>query len=138
MTDILFPDVTDLVVTEIRSRLVERGEAAQVGTRVPNPRPAKFVLVRRVGGPRLNLVADNATLTIEAWGSDEAEAQDLLQLARTFIYAMRGTVHSGVAIYRIGEFAGPVNLPDPLSDQPRYTATMTVACRGSALAEISS
>lgn len=138
MTDVLFPDITDRVVAEIQSRLAERGDTVPVRTLVPNPRPARFVTVRRIGGARLNLVADNPTITIEAWGTDEADAHDLCQLARTFVYAMRGTVHDGVGIYRIGEFGGPANLPDPLSDQPRYSCTMTVACRGAELEEISS
>lgn len=126
---VVFPDICALLAARIAE-----ATGKPTGTRVPSPRPAGgFVLVRRVGGPRLNQVADNPTVTIEAWQDTDAEAHDLCQLARSVVYAMRGTTEDGHAIYRIGEFGGPADLPDPLSDQPRYTCTLTIGVRGEAL-----
>lgn len=124
---VVFPDA----VAAVTSRL-----AAVVGvettSRVPNPRPAEFILVRRVGGPRRDLVTDEATLTIEAWAQSEEAAHDLAQLARAHVHAMAGSTHGDVVIYKVGEFAGPAWMPDPDSTQPRYTLTVTVAVRGAA------
>lgn len=96
---------------------------------VPNPRPATFMVVRRVGGPRQNLVVDNAMLTIEGWGT-RTVAKDLLARARGEIHAMRGQVLGGTTVYKVTETSGPAFLPDPDSNHARYSMTMQVAMRG--------
>jgi hypothetical protein len=126
-----FPDAVKIVIDAIDPQMW-----VPVLSRVPDERPARFVTVRRIGGPRMNLVADEAMLTVEAWGSDEADAHDLCQQARALIYAMRGTTSSGVAVYRITEISGPARLPD-LSDHERYTYTVQIGMRGSLLTPIS-
>lgn len=97
---------------------------------VPQDRPDTFVTVRRVGGPRLNLVADDATLTVEAWAESDTEANTLAEQASAAIRSLRGSSLDGVAVYRITEPSGPVELPDPVSEQHRSTFTVTVALRG--------
>lgn len=129
---VVFPDAAAVVVGHLRAELAARDDSAKVGTRVPNPRPARFVRIRRIGGPRLNLVADRPQLSIESWAATEEQAADLAQLCRGLIHAMRGTTVAGVAIYRVTEFAGPAELPDPTSDQPRYVQTFEIAMRGTA------
>ena len=104
-----------------------------VQTEVPNPRPASFVRVIRTGGPRLNQVADNPQLTIEGWAATETAAHDLLQLARSHVHGLAGTVQGDVAIYRVNEFAGPANFPDPETGQARYSFTVQIAMRGRTL-----
>ncbi len=127
---VLFPDATLVVVDYLRPLLAP----ASVHAKVPNPRPAgPFLVVRRTGGPRGSLVHDLAQMTLDAWGPTEAAAHDLAQLARAHLHAMRGSVQGGVAVYRVTEFAGPGNLPDPLSDSPRFTQTFQLGLRGQAL-----
>jgi hypothetical protein len=53
----------------------------------------------------------------------------MAQLARAVLHDLLGTVVDGVLVCKVDEFSGPVNLPDPLSDQPRYTQTFSVALR---------
>lgn len=130
---VVWPDATDVCVTFLRAALAERGDGATVAAKVPNPRPARLVLVHRVGGPRLNLVADDAQIAVECWAPAAEDAADLAQLCRALIHTMRGGVVDGVPIYRIDELAGPADLPDPLSDQPRYVFTVQIAMRGTAL-----
>lgn len=119
---VLFPDTTATVIDWLDIHM-----DVPVGSKVPNPRPDAFITVRRVGGPRRNLVTDEATLTVEAWGQTDEEAHDLLQDARGLIHVMPGETTN---IKRVTEFAGPAELPDPLSNQPRYTLTLSVAERG--------
>ena len=121
---IVFPDAVELVCDHLRTLLAP----TPVVSRVPTTRPATFVRVQRVGGVRRNLVTDEPTLTVEAWAATEQAAQDLSQLARAHIYAMPG----GGDVYRVTEIGGPVLLPDPLSDQPRYSFTVAVATVGTA------
>ena len=129
---VIFPDATRVVADYLRAELTARGQAAPVWSRVPTPRPARFVLARRLGGPRLNLVADGAQIGVECWDSSEETAHDLCQLCRALIHAMPGTVQGGVPIYRVTEVGGPATLPDPLSDSPRCVATFIVSMRGTA------
>lgn len=121
----VFPDGEQLVIDWLRDRL-----DVPVEPKVPNPRPASWVKVTRVGGPRRDLVTDHPMLVVEAWDDDDADARDLLQLARAHVDAMRGQVIDDVTVYGITEVGGPANLPDPTSDQPRWTFTVQVAIRG--------
>ena len=123
---IVFPDAVALVVDVLADEV-----GGHVGNVVPSPRPTQFVVVRRVGGTRRNLVADNATLTVECWAERPEYAHDLAQYCRAVIHTMPGQTFDGVAVYKVAELAGPADLPDPVSDQPRYSFTVSVTVRGS-------
>lgn len=128
---VFFSDTVTVVRTLLLDGLDDHGYGSvAVVSRVPNPRPTSFLRVFRTGGPRMNLVADDAQVTVEAWASTDTAAHDLLQAARGLIVAARGTVVDGTTVYRVAEVSGPAWLPDPLSDQSRYTQTFTVATRG--------
>ncbi len=128
MTEVIvFPDTVALVVTHLGDNLDE-----PVYSRIPNPRPAEFVTVQRTGGPRRNLVTDEAQITVDSWAQTPAEAHDLAQLARAYINSLPGQQVDGVAIYKSDELAGPADLPDPLSDQPRYSQSFAISARGTA------
>jgi hypothetical protein len=126
---VLFPDAVAVAISWLE---LQMGPNLLV-PRVPNPRPARMVLVRRLGGPRLNIVADDALLGVEAWDETEEDAHDLAQTARGYLLAMRGEVVDNVACYRVADVGGPSLLPDPESDQPRYVFTVQAAMRGTAL-----
>lgn len=131
---ILFPDAEALVIAYLDDQL-----DADVFGQVPSPLEATtsdpFVVVRRVGGGRRLKVVDMATLTVDAYASREDDASDLIQRARAYLCALPGTTlgDDSVACYRVDEVGGPVALPDPLTDMPRYTFTADVHLRGSAL-----
>lgn len=122
---IVFPDAALLVIDYLNDHL-----AASVEPRIPAERPAAFLTVQRVGGPRATLVTDAPLLAIEAWGDNDEDAHDLAQEARAQLHALPGTVLDGVAVYRVDEAAGPALLPDPLSNQSRYVFTVAVHLRG--------
>lgn len=128
---ILFPDAVDAVMEALTAQLLALGfSGVPVLTRVPAARPGRFVVALRTGGPRANLVTDAAQITLEAWAAGEAEAHDLAQAARAIVGGLAGTVTSGVTFYAVTEISGPANLPDPVSDQARYSWTMIVNVRG--------
>lgn len=130
---IVFPPETDALIGYLRTALADLDDTAEVHGRVPNPRPARFVTLRRGGGVRANLVVDRPTILVEAWGPDDDAAYDLAQLVRASLFAVAGTTQGGVRFYRVGEFGGPANLPDPDSDQARFVFTLTFGVRGTAL-----
>jgi len=131
MERILFPDATTAVIGALNAQLPALGfTGVPVRSRVPAARPARFVLVFRTGGPRVNVVTDAAQLTIEAWAASDVEAHDLAQAARAILNSLQGTVTGGVTVYGIAELAGPGYLPDPDSEQSRYTWSASVNVRG--------
>ena len=130
---VLFPSAVALVIEELDAQLADldaRWAGVEAYPAVPNPRPARFVVIRRVGGPRDSLVTDAASLTVEGWAEDHREAEDLTNAARAVIHAMPG--RNGNAVTRTDELAGTALLPDPESRWPRHTATLTVTVRGTA------
>lgn len=134
MTDpIRFPDAVAVVVDYLTTELAARGDDATVTSKVPDPRPDRLVRVSRTGGPRTSLVSDGAQISVECWDLLEEDAQDLAQTCRALLLVMRGTVQSGVAVYRVSELGGPALLPDPLSNAPRYVFSQQVQMRGELL-----
>ena len=123
-----FPDTCKLVLSILRAF----DEDTPAHARVPNPRPPSFYRVLRTGGPRVNFVADGASVVVESWAGDEEEAHGLAQGARTALHAAASSVVGGTPIYRVTELSGPGRLPDPASEQARYTQTFMVMVRGSA------
>jgi hypothetical protein len=122
-----FPDIEAVLVDVLADEL-----DAPVSLQVPRGRPADapaFVLVRRLGGIRSTLVTDDPLITIEAWAPDRTEAWQLVEQARSIVGSLAGTERDGVTFYTVSETSGPTNLPDPDSEQPRYTVTLLIKVR---------
>lgn len=129
---VVFADVVEAFTGYLRDELDDRGWTVTVATQVPTSRPAQLVRVLRTGGvhhPDQNVPVEQAQLTVECWAATQATAHDLSQLSRALVYASRGVV-DGVS--RVEEVSAPAYLPDPLSDQPRWTFTVLVTWRGAA------
>lgn len=123
-----FPDAEQLLIDSLGDEL----DPIPVRLTIPNPRAEAFLIVQRVGGVRRDLVTDAPLLIIEAWdNAGPTAAKALLGRARTHIAALRGTTLDGVAVYSVTELSGPAFLPDPESNQTRYTYSVQVALRGS-------
>lgn len=123
---IIFPDVEALL---IRSLSV----GVPVSTRVPNPRPASFVRVKRAGGGRRNLVTDACLVVVECWAATEPAAAELAELTRARIHALRQTDNGGEWVRRVQDVSGPGAFPDPVSETPRYQFTVQIDTRGEPL-----
>lgn len=128
MEPIVFPDAVAICCTYLDGVLLE-----PVRSKVPNPRPDAFVTVTRTGGPKRNIVTDAAQVTVESWHESDEEAHDLAQAARAYLNAMVGQTVNGAPVYRVDELSGPARLPDPLSEQPRYSQSFEIAIRGEVL-----
>lgn len=126
---VLFPDAVALVIEYLNASLVAYGETAPVHKNVPNPRPAKFVQVFRTGGPRSNLVVDGAQLTISVWADTDAAASDLAEVVRAVLNAVRSQIIGQSVFYKVNELGGPVDLPDPQSNQSRMTWSVIALLR---------
>jgi hypothetical protein len=130
---VAFPDVEAIVIAYLTGEYAARSIAASAHSKVPNPRPALFTIVPRIGGARRNLVVDQPTLGVECWGPSNTAAFELCAVTRALIGAMEGRTIGGVMFYGFAELAGPTQLPDPDSNQARYVYTPSLTCRGTTI-----
>lgn len=122
---ITFPDVEALVVSALNTGLTTYGEPGiNASTRVPNPRPAEFVKVISGGGIDETMVSDAVLVTVEGWAGTEARARQLCGLAVAILKSQDGQIRGARG------FGYPQNLPDPVTDQVRYTSTGDVRVWG--------
>lgn len=122
---ITFPDVEALVVAALNAGFTARGEAGlKAHTRVPNPRPAEFVKVLGGGGLDETMVSEAAQITLEGWAATEPRAREICELARAIVRSQDSDIRGARG------FSFPQNLPDPTSDQARYTSTGDVRVWG--------
>lgn len=126
---ILFPDEENALVVFLTGKL----GSATVHVKVPNPRPAKFVLVPRLGGTSRDVVVDTGNIGFECWATTDAEAKALAQLTRAHVNSLPGRIVAGVTFVKVEEFTGPQRLPDGVSNQSRYIFTSAVSFKGAAL-----
>lgn len=130
----MFPDATWVAIEGLTDGFATLGITADVMSWVPRDTATivvpPLVTVTRSGGVARNLIADDAELTVEAWGATVAAAHDLAASARAVLHAMAGTVADGIAVYKVTDTAGPANLPDPDSGVPRYTFGVSMTLRG--------
>lgn len=129
---IVFPDAEQVLGDWLSAQLAALGDDTAVSTRAPDPRPGRFVVLQRTGGPRTSLVVDAPQITVECWADEESAASDLAQLVRALLISASGMRTAGTTIYRVREASGPGNLPDPVSPQARYTQVFEIQLRGTA------
>ncbi|MGA5869253.1 hypothetical protein [Streptomyces cinereoruber] len=128
---VLMPDAMAVVIGYLRSTLAAHGEQAPVVSRVPSPRPIRFVRIERIGGPPDSVVTDRPRLDVHCWGADEEDAHDLMQLCRALLGAARGA-HGGTTLARPA-VGGPQFLPDKETGAARWAFTLDITMRGHAL-----
>lgn len=135
MAEILIaPDVVALAIGWLRTELptIPDQNAVPVHRAVPDPRPPTFITCRLAPGSGIDPalpVVDVVQLNFEAWAPTVAAAQDLAQNARAVMLAAKGVVVSGIQVYRAEDFAGPAELPDPLSNLPRFVFSIQLSIR---------
>ncbi len=127
------PDAVAVVTGYLREALAGAGEPVPAVSRVPTPRPERFVRVQRVGGLQQTPVSDRPRLDVHCWAETESAAYDLVALTRALLGAIPG-VRGGVTVYRVTEVGGPQWLPDSESGQPRYALAVEIHMRGRSLA----
>lgn len=103
-----------------------------VGTRVPDPRPAKHLQLRRQGGGKLPPVRERVRFDVLARAATEPEAMALLDQARVYINGLHGTSTLGIPVYRVEESMGPRQDDDDLSHTPMAWMTFVLLIRADA------
>lgn len=101
----------------------------QVGTRVPQARPASFVRVTRSGGSTRSVGQSDVQVLVECFGSSESLAWGLVRDAWRMMLAadVPDELPGGVEVMRVN-LTEPVNYPDASTTAARYqfVASLTV------------
>ena len=119
------PDVIANLVALLASELGVPVSSRRSPTATKDSDPS--VVVRRTGGPSKGVASDNPTVTIEAWAPTTTDSFQLLQSARLAVIEAAEQGRAGLRRY--DEFAGPADLPDPSTTNPRHTLTASVVTR---------
>ena len=129
-----FPDPEAVLCAFLTAQNVSGTYAGvKAATKVPATRPARFLRVFSVGGFDPTIVTAVTRFVVEGWGSTESVAQGLCARAvAQIVAAARAGVMGSTTVTSANVVSRPQNLPDPDSNQSRYTATVEVAMRGAA------
>ncbi|MBH0777002.1 hypothetical protein [Nocardia bovistercoris] len=141
---ILFPDIEEALVAYLVTELAAASDSAEVTTVVPDPRPARWVRVRRDDrrrrmdreddqgsrGPRL--ILDRPRVVFECY-ADGGAAADLAALVRA-ILAGASPGYIGTVWCDFIDDAGVVSEIDPATSEPRQVITADLCVRGTVLA----
>ncbi|MFZ4894637.1 hypothetical protein ACL9RL_09320 [Plantibacter sp. Mn2098] len=117
-------DVETLVVAFLKPAAFAAG--ASIGTKVPNPRPKRFVRVTRTGGTATNRVLERAQITITAEAESGPEAFNLASACRAEF--LNNTTRMPL-VRGVEETTGPYYNPDPDTGNDRYTFTESMSVR---------
>lgn len=122
-----YPDIVALLVTYLDGQTT-----VQVASKIPNPRPAELIQVRRVGGTQLRPVRDKPRVDFTVWAATEPRAYEIADLVRNAVHQLAGTTTLGPVVYRVEEVLGPRQLDDPLTGTPRVLQTQSIDIRADA------
>lgn len=121
-----FPDANALLIAHLTALV----DPVPVVSRIPDPRPAQLVQVRRVGGAAVVPVRDSARLDVKCWDTDDRAAMALALLVRAHVWALSGSaLPGGVPCYRVQEFLAPRLDDDPVTNSPVAWATYSLDIR---------
>jgi len=132
---IVDPDIEDLYIAYLMEKFASRGESFPIGTKVPADGAAESIVLMRTGGTRKTLVSDEPTLTVESRAATETRASWIARTAGALIRASDGLVLNGHQVYEVGNAGYLVNLPDPLTEGPRYTESFSIHLRSTVTTE---
>ena len=98
----------------------------QVGTKIPNPRPASFIRLVRTGGAASNRVVETVNITVTCEAASSVDANELAAKARQMLL----NEYTRMPLVRgIREVTGPYYNPDPDTNRDRYTFTVALIVR---------
>lgn len=127
-TLVVFDDLEKWATDYLRALLADLGEA---GVFVSNSLPAtladRMVIVRRDGGPRLDVVRERARLSVRVWALTKKDTHDLAALVRAGLEASA----DGRPVHRVSNLSGPSNVPLE-HERPSILMSFDLITRGTA------
>lgn len=122
MPPVDFPDVEAMVGAFLRARVVP-----PVSTKVPNPRPKRYVRAWRTGGAAVNRILDAPIVTVSCTAATSVAASDDARAARR---ALLNEYTAMPLVRSVEEVTGLYYDPDPDTNEDRYTFSIRLRVRG--------
>lgn len=127
MVEILLPaDGVAFTVAYLKSQYTAHNEFSAVGSKIRDPRPARFTKVRLMGGYDADAARYAPMLLFECWDKDDLGAWNLGQLAFGLVNAMPDIDSRCTRVVGVG---GLVDQPDPDTGSARYVFTSQIYLR---------
>lgn len=125
----IYGDVEAAVILWLKDR--EECEWITFGTTLPADLDKRlpFVMLERIPGGLRGKVTDDARVDFEARGRTREEAHDAIQIVLGLVEIMYQYQHEGMIIYRADIETSPGWIPDPITNQPRWIATVSIRNR---------
>lgn len=121
MPAVELPDVEELVGGFLRPRVTP-----PVASKVPSPRPARFVRAWRTGGDAENRVVDKPIVTVSCTAADSVTAAADAGDARSAFL----NEYTAMPLVRRVEVFGLYYDPDPDTNEDRYSFSVQLTVRG--------
>jgi len=126
------PDAEAVIVAYLNAQFPSTSlPTLKASTKVPATRPARFVIIRKVGGFRRNLVSFRPRFVVESYGPNEAAAAAVASLVGALLWqaATDGAMGSTV-VGDLNTVSLPQNLPDPaVTSASRYSSSYELDMR---------
>lgn len=123
MEALTFPDGKALIVSWLADLT-----GIPVASRVPDPRPERFIRVQDASSQRVDRHIREVSFTLDFWAESTVNAERIGAVVLAFFEVLDEV--NGTPIYRPRDWGPPVELPDE-SGQPRYTATISFRLKSS-------
>lgn len=126
----IFPDVDALILTYLKEYFEDEDWFFDV--KLPDDLDQKlpFVRVSRLpGGIRTLGIFDDSREDLEVRATTREESHDVMQRVLGALDVMWKVPHTGAIIYRADLEAAPGWVPDPVTRQPRWIATVSIRNR---------
>jgi hypothetical protein len=135
MPAVVFPDAEKVLVAAIKAELETREESyaqnVYVATKKPAadqaPYPARIVVIRSDGGPKLDWVRKSERIGITIWADTYADASDLARLVEALSITL-----TGESIKLTQVVLSPVRVDEAGPQECRYM-TLELITKGSTL-----
>ncbi|OOB90291.1 hypothetical protein [Rathayibacter sp. VKM Ac-2630] len=126
------PDLVDGLIDWLPERLEQNGAKATVSGRVED---APHVRIVDTGGTDTrDGVLVGQQITLECFGRTLTESSRLMRVSSALIRSLVGEDYlPGVIVYRVGSLGGGANSADQVTKRNRYTRTLVVDTRLTAL-----
>jgi hypothetical protein len=118
-------DPVALLVVDLKAQYTARSVAAQVGSKVRDPRASTFTRLQLAGGSA-DVVSSQPMLIVECWAPTDTAAWDLASLTEGLVDSLPDRLGICSGVTNVG---GPADSPDPDSGTPRYVFTKVLHLR---------
>lgn len=101
------------------------------GTELPSNLDTRlpFVMLTRIPSGPQDTLFDLARVDVEVRAASRETGHDTIQLVMAYLRIMNRYPHSGAIVYGVEVESGPGWNPDPLTNQPRWIATVSIRNR---------